>query len=156
MDPRVSNPNMIGFIIHIVRIIKACCCAVDDCWYCCDELSPNGISDLRWSVRQCHPSRSLETLALHYLTNPIPGILRGGEEKKKKFAVFLSAKKRKKKEKKGFWMEWRFSMQSRDATPSRRREMASPNNTELYNGSDRRAIKQSGSQAFQISLPPTL
>lgn len=73
--------------------------------------------------------------------------------KKKKITIFFffpfNTRER------GFWMERWFFMQSWDATPSRQWEMASPNNTELYNGSDRRAIKQSGSQAFQISLLPT-
>lgn len=104
---------------------------------------PNGISNLLHFECKAAPSkpRSLETLVLHYLTNQYRRFCA------KICAFFLSAKKER-----GFWMEWWFFMQSWDATPSRRWEMASPNNTEPYNGSDRRAIKQSGSQAFQISF----
>lgn len=49
-----------------------------------------------------------------------------------------------------------FMLRAANATPPRRGEMANPNNTNPYNGSDSPAIKQSGSQAFQISLTPTL
>lgn len=49
-----------------------------------------------------------------------------------------------------------FISRAKNVTPSRRRKMANLNNTNPYNGSDSPAIKQSGSQAFKISLTPTL
>lgn len=125
--------------------VQVCHFGKRKCRYGCDELN---------KTESC--------ISVWYCTlpsNPFPGDTLVTQSDKPTQAILwknlclfsLSQKER------GFWIVWRwFFMQSWDVTPSRRWEMASPNNTELYNGSDRRAIKQSGSQAFQISLTPTL
>ena len=83
------------------------------------------------------------TLASHYLTKTNNKGLGG-----KSVIPFFSFSDTTKKGD----FEWTGDSLCRAETPPRRWEMASPNNTEPYNGSDRRAIKQSGSWAFQISF----